>query len=119
MRRRRISPLSRATGAVREWNRRMLEMADDGTRRGTRWGRGACAFVPSMTAIGGLGHTLPYLIPDFWTATFLAFAVVIVELGVISWIRWRYMDTPFLAATFQVMFGGALVFAAGILIGSS
>jgi VIT1/CCC1 family predicted Fe2+/Mn2+ transporter len=62
---------------------------------------------------------LPYLIPHFWTATAIAFAVVIIELAVISWIRWRYMDTPFISATFQVMFGGALVFATGILIGSS
>jgi hypothetical protein len=94
-------------------------LSDDGslTGRGSPWLRGAVCGV--MTGIGGLGHTLPYLIPDFWTATFLAFAVVIVELAVISWIRWRYMDTPFLSATFQVMFGGALVFAAGILIGSS
>ena len=94
-------------------------LSDDGslTGRGSPWLRGTVCGV--MTGIGGLGHTLPYLIPDFWTATFLAFAVVIVELAVISWIRWRYMDTPFLSATFQVMFGGALVFAAGILIGSS
>jgi len=94
-------------------------LSDDGslTGRGSPWLRGAVCGV--MTTIGGLGHTLPYLIPDFWTATFLAFAVVIVELAVISWIRWRYMDTPFLAAAFQVMLGGALVFAAGILIGSS
>jgi erythrin-vacuolar iron transport family protein len=72
-----------------------------------------------MTAIGGLGHTLPYLIPDFWIATAISIVVVIVELSVISWIRWRFMDTPFLAAAFQVMVGGALVFSAGILIGSS
>jgi hypothetical protein len=72
-----------------------------------------------MTAIGGLGHTLPYLIPDFWIATAISIVVVIVELSVISWIRWRFMDTPFLAAAFQVMVGGALVFIAGILIGSS
>ena len=72
-----------------------------------------------MTAIGGLGHTLPYLIPDFWTATVLAIIVVVVELAVISWIRHRYMDTPFLSAAFQVMVGGVLVFIAGILIGSS
>jgi VIT1/CCC1 family predicted Fe2+/Mn2+ transporter len=72
-----------------------------------------------MTTLGGLGHTLPYLIPDFWTATVIAFAVVIVELAIISWIRWRYMDTPFLSAAFQVMLGGMLVFAAGILIGNS
>jgi VIT1/CCC1 family predicted Fe2+/Mn2+ transporter len=72
-----------------------------------------------MTAIGGLGHALPYLIPDFWIATSLAIAVVAVELAVISWIRTRYMDTPFLRAAFQVVVGGVLVFAAGILIGSS
>jgi len=94
-------------------------LSDDGslTGRGTPWLRGTVCGV--MTTIGGIGHTLPYLIPDFWTATVIAFAVVIVELAVISWIRWRYMDTPFLSAAFQIMVGGALVFAAGILIGSS
>jgi rubrerythrin len=94
-------------------------LSDDGslTGRGTPWIRGS--ITGAMTAIGGLCHTLPYLIPDFWTATVLAFAVVIIELAVISWIRHRYMDTPLLSAAFQVMVGGALVFAAGILIGSS
>ena len=94
-------------------------LSDDGslTGRGAPWLRGGVCGL--MTAIGGLGHTLPYLIPNFWTATTLAFAVVIVELAVISWIRWRFMDTPFWSATFQIMFGGALVFAAGILIGNS
>ena len=94
-------------------------LSDDGslTGRGTPWLRGAVCGV--MTALGGLGHTLPYLIPDFWTATVLAFAVVVVELAIISWIRWRFMDTPFLSAAFQIMVGGALVFAAGILIGNS
>jgi hypothetical protein len=72
-----------------------------------------------MTALGGLGHTLPYMIPDFWIATTISIIVVCVELTIISWIRWRYMDTSFLAAGFQVMVGGALVFVAGILIGSS
>ncbi len=72
-----------------------------------------------MTTVGGLGHTLPYMIPEFWTATALSFAVVIVELSVISWVRWRYMDTPPFSAALQVMFGGALVFAAGVLIGNS
>jgi erythrin-vacuolar iron transport family protein len=72
-----------------------------------------------MTTIGGLGHALPYLIPHFYAATALAFVVVIVELAAISWIRTRYMDTPFLQAAFQVVVGGVLVFAAGILIGSS
>ena len=72
-----------------------------------------------MTAVGGLGHTLPYLIPHFYLATALAFAVVAVELAVISWIRTHYMDTPFLQAAFQVVIGGVLVFVAGILIGSA
>jgi rubrerythrin len=94
-------------------------LSDDGslTGRGTPWLRGAVCGV--MTALGGLGHTLPYLIPDFWTATVIAFAVVVAELAIISWIRWRYMDTPFLSAAFQIVVGGALVFAAGILIGNS
>ena len=72
-----------------------------------------------MTALGGLGHTLPFLIPDFQTAMIVAGAVVLVELGLISWIRHRYMDTPWLSATFQVMVGGVLVFLTGIFIGSS
>jgi VIT1/CCC1 family predicted Fe2+/Mn2+ transporter len=72
-----------------------------------------------MTAIGGLGHTLPFLIPDFYIATAIAILVVVVELAVISWIRTRFMDTPFLQAAFQVVIGGVLVFIAGILIGSS
>ncbi|MEA2947410.1 MAG: erythrin-vacuolar iron transport family protein, partial [Alphaproteobacteria bacterium] len=94
-------------------------LSDDGslTGRGTPWLRGSVCGL--MTTVGGLGHTLPYLIPDFWTATVIAFIVVIVELAVISWIRWRYMDTPFFSAAFQIMVGGALVFAAGILIGNS
>jgi hypothetical protein len=94
-------------------------LSDDGslTGRGSPWLRGAVCGV--MTALGGLGHTLPYLIPNFWTATAIAIAVVVVELIAISYIRHRFMDTPFLAASFQVLVGGALVFAAGILIGSS
>jgi rubrerythrin len=94
-------------------------LSDDGslTGRGAPVVRGTVC--GAMTAVGGLGHTLPYLIPHFYVATTLAFAVVAVELAVISWIRTRYMDTPFLQAAFQVMVGGALVFAAGILIGSS
>jgi erythrin-vacuolar iron transport family protein len=94
-------------------------LSDDGslTGRGAPWLRGGVCGV--MTTIGGIGHTLPYLIPDFWTATMAAILVVVVELAVISWIRYRYMDTPFLQAAFQVMVGGALVFLAGIFIGSS
>jgi hypothetical protein len=72
-----------------------------------------------MTTVGGIGHTLPFLIPNFTTAITIAIAVVVIELAAISWIRWKYMDTPPLSAAFQVMFGGALVFATGILIGSS
>ena len=94
-------------------------LSDDGslTGRGAPVVRGVVC--GTMTAIGGLGHTLPYLIPNFWTATVIAIAVVVVELIAISYIRHRFMDTPFLAASFQVVVGGALVFAAGILIGSS
>jgi rubrerythrin len=72
-----------------------------------------------MTALGGLGHTLPYLIPSFWTATVVAAIVVFFELWAIAFIQNRYMETPFLRATFQVVLGGALVFAAGVLIGNA
>jgi rubrerythrin len=94
-------------------------LSDDGslTGRGTPWLRGSVCGL--MTAIGGLGHTLPYLIPHFYTATVVSIIVVAVELAAISWIRMRYMDTPFLQAAFQVVVGGVLVFIAGILIGSS
>jgi rubrerythrin len=93
--------------------------SDDGslTGRGAPWLRGTVCGV--MTTIGGVGHTLPYLIRDFWWATALAVMVVAVELVAISWIRHRFMDTPFLSAAFQVVVGGTLVFLAGILIGSS
>src|ERR1700690_3725392 len=94
-------------------------LSDDGSLsgRGTPWLRGAVCGL--MTTIGGLGHTLPYLIPHFGTATIVSVIVVAVELAAISYIRYRYMDTPFLAATFQIVVGGVLVFLAGILIGSS
>ena len=94
-------------------------LSDDGslTGRGTPWLRGTVCGL--MTTIGGLGHTLPYLIPDFYVATIVAILVVAVELAAISWIRTRFMDTPFLQAAFQVVVGGVLVFVAGILIGSS
>ena len=91
---------------------------DDGrlSGRGAPWKRGLASGV--MTALGGLGHALPYLIPSFWTATAVALLVVFVELWAIVWIQNRFMETPFLRATFQVVLGGALVLAAGILIGS-
>jgi erythrin-vacuolar iron transport family protein len=94
-------------------------LSDDGslTGRGAPLVRGVVCGL--MTTVGGLGHALPSLIPHFYAATALAFVVVIVELAAISWIRTRYMDTPFLQAAFQVVVGGVLVFAAGILIGSS
>jgi rubrerythrin len=90
---------------------------DDGvlSGRGSPVKRGIASGV--MTTLGGLGHALPYLIPDFWTATTVAIAVVFVELWAIAWIQNRYMETPFLRAVFQVVVGGALVFAAGALIG--
>ena len=72
-----------------------------------------------MTTIGGIGHTLPFLIPNFYTATAVAGVVVVVELAAISYVQWRYMDTPLLSSMAKVMLGGALVLAAGIAIGSS
>ncbi len=94
-------------------------LSDDGslTGRGHPWVRGAVCGL--MTAAGGIGHTLPFLIRDFRLAMTAAVVVVAVELGAISYIRHRYMDTPFLSAAFQVMVGGVLVFLTGILIGSS
>jgi rubrerythrin len=93
--------------------------SDDGTisGRGSPTNRGIASGV--MTAAGGLGHALPYLIPDFWTATIIAMAVVFVELWAIAWVQNRYMDTPFWRAALQVVAGGSLVFASGILIGSA
>jgi rubrerythrin len=94
-------------------------LSDDGqlTGRGQPLLRGT--ITGAMTALGGLGHTLPYLINDFWTATSLAIAIVLVELWAIAWIRSRYMDTKFLRAAFEVVVGGLIVFVAGILIGNA
>jgi rubrerythrin len=91
---------------------------DDGkiSGRGSPIKRGLACGI--MTAIGGLGHALPYLIPDFWTATITAGIVVFFELWAIAFIQNRYMETPFLRAAFQVVIGGSLVLAAGILIGN-
>ena len=90
---------------------------DDGVRsgRGSPMKRGFASGI--MTTLGGLGHALPYLIADFWTATSIAMVVVFVELWAIAWIQNRFMETPFLRAALQVVVGGALVFAAGVLIG--
>ncbi len=94
-------------------------MSDDGslTGRGRPWVRGVITGL--MTAVGGIGHTLPYLIPNFKVATTAAIGIVLVELWAIAWIRARYMDTTFLRAAFEVVVGGLIVFAAGILIGSA
>jgi erythrin-vacuolar iron transport family protein len=93
-------------------------LSDDGvlSGRGRPWMRGGVCGL--MTTLGGIGHTLPFLLPDFFIALWVAVAVVAVELGFIAWIRKRYMDTPLLQAIFQVVLGGVLVFIAGILIGN-
>src|SRR5579871_970389 len=94
-------------------------LSDDGslTGRGHPWVRGLVCGL--MTSVGGIGHTLPFLVSDFRAAMAAAIVVVLVELGVITWIRHRFMDTPPLSAALQVGLGGALVFLTGILIGSS
>jgi rubrerythrin len=94
-------------------------LTDDGslTGRGHPWVRGLICGL--MTALGGIGHTLPFLIPDFRVALLFAALVVVIELGVISWIRHRYMETPAFSAALQVGLGGILVFVTGVLIGSS
>lgn len=93
--------------------------SDDGviSGRGSPIKRGLATGI--MTAVGGLGHALPYLIPHFWTATTVAMIVVVVELWAITWIQNRYMETPWGRAIFQVVLGGALVFAAGMAIGNA
>lgn len=94
-------------------------LSDDGqlTGRGSPVKRGLAS--GAMTTIGGLGHAMPYLIPDFWTATWIAVIIVALELWAIAWIQNRFMDTPFLRAAAQIVLGGSLVFAAGILIGNA
>ena len=99
-------------------------LSDDGsmTGRGSPWLRGGICGL--MTTLGGLGHTMPYLVPDswsnaFWVATAIAGAVVFVELWIIAYVRARYMDTPFMQAVFQIVLGGAIVLAVGILIGAA
>lgn len=94
-------------------------VSDDGslTGRGRPMLRGAITGV--MTTAGGIGHTLPFLIPNFHLAFTVAVIVVAIELGVISWVRNRYMETPLISAAFQVIVGGILVFVAGVWIGSA
>jgi VIT1/CCC1 family predicted Fe2+/Mn2+ transporter len=99
-------------------------LSDDGalTGRGSPWLRGTICGL--MTTLGGVGHTLPYLVPDtwnnaFWVATGLAGIVVFIELWIIAWVRAKYMDTPFLQAVFQIVLGGVIVLLAGILIGGA
>lgn len=94
-------------------------LADDGkiSGRGTPLLRGFVCGL--MTIAGGIGHTLPYLLPDFWHATILAAVVVVLELLTIAWIQWKYMDTPPFSAAAKVMLGGGLVLATGIIIGQA
>ena len=99
-------------------------LSDDGslTGRGSPWLRGLTCGI--MTTLGGLGHTMPYLVPDslanaFWIATAIASVVVFFELWAIAYIRARYMDTPFLHAVFQIVLGGVIVLGVGILIGAA
>jgi erythrin-vacuolar iron transport family protein len=94
-------------------------LSDDGslTGRGHPWVRGIICGL--MTALGGIGHTLPFLIPDFRVAMIAAMLVVVIELGIISWVRHRYMETPVVSAILQVGLGGVLVFITGVLIGSA
>jgi erythrin-vacuolar iron transport family protein len=94
-------------------------LSDDGslTGRGRPLTRGSVCGL--MTALGGLGHTLPYLLPHYYTATWVAVCVVLVELGIISWVRHRFMDTPLVTAVVQVVVGGLLVFLTGVVIGNS
>lgn len=94
-------------------------LSDDGslTGRGHPWVRGLVCGL--MTTLGGIGHTLPFLIPHFTVALVVAVGVVLAELAAISWVRHRYMESPWVTATLQVIIGGILVFAAGVLIGSS
>ncbi|HWR17444.1 MAG TPA: ferritin family protein [Terriglobales bacterium] len=94
-------------------------LSDDGalTGRGHPWIRGVICGL--MTTLGGIGHTVPFLIPNFHAAFIAAVIVVVAELAIITWIRKRYMDTPILSAAFQVIVGGVLVFITGILIGSA
>ena len=93
-------------------------LSDDGsiTGRGNPLIRGTVCGL--MTTAGGIGHTLPFLIPDFRIALWLALVIVAIELAVIAWIRHRYMKSPWLIATLQVVLGGVIVLLAGILIGS-
>jgi hypothetical protein len=99
-------------------------LSDDGslTGRGSPWLRGC--ICGAMTALGGLGHTLPFLVPDalanaFWIATGIASVVVFFELWAIAYVRTRFMDTPFLQAVFQIVLGGVIVLMTGILIGGA
>jgi len=91
--------------------------SDDGviSGRGSPITRGVVTGI--MTTIGGLGHALPYLISDFWTATYLAFIIVAIELYVITWVQHKYMETSWFKALLQIVVGGLLVLGVGILIG--
>jgi hypothetical protein len=93
-------------------------LSDDGTLTGRGLPLVRGSICGAMTAVGGIGHTLPFLLRNFQAAFSIAFLVVLLELAVITWVRHRYMDTPIMSAATQVAVGGALVFGAGVLIGS-
>src|SRR6478735_6562554 len=118
-----LAPLFAAAFATHQnWQTFLVGLAASMTGRGSPWLRGLTCGL--MTTLGGLGHTLPYLVPDswsnaFWIATGIAGIVVFFELWAIAFIRARYMDTPFLQAVFQIVLGGAIVLAVGILIGAA
>src|SRR5262249_16741840 len=92
-------------------------LSDDGslTGRGYPWLRGLVCGL--MTTLGGIGHTLPYLLERFTLATTIAVAVVLVELSIITWVRHRYMETPIFSAAVQVALRGPVVFFTGVVIG--
>ena len=94
-------------------------LSDDSglTGRGHPWVRGV--ICGAMTALGGIGHTLPFLLSDFRMALWAAGAVVIAELGVITWVRRRYMDTPWVSAALQLGLGRVVMLITGVLIGRS
>jgi len=114
--------LAVAVFAEEEDSRIYLSFAEDLAKRYPESARGGICGL--MTALGGLGHSIPYLVPDswpnaFWIATGIAGVVVFFELWAIAYIRAHYMDTPFLQAVFQIVLGGSIVLAVGILIGAA
>ena len=117
--RRNRGSLTSGTTAAGAPRKQTIAGAEEGAPAGFTRGQKTRVRAHAATRSGGGGHTLPLLVPDVWAATNHVSMAVAVELAAISWIRYRYMDTPFLSAAFQIIVGGTLVFIAGILIGSS